>query len=109
MSDLGYRSLVAVCILCGLNFVVFVVIAMAIGGDAVNGKVVGGHFYLANHGRRTEVSEAVFTYSRWHVYSLIVTHPLAMLTGYLAKTEQAARKLRRSSDSAEIGRLPSST
>lgn len=92
MSDLRYRFLLAVCILCGLNFVVFVVVAFAIGGDAVNGKTVGGHFYLASHGKLTEVSEAVFTYSLWHVRSVFITHPLAMLTGYLAKTEQAARK-----------------
>ena len=98
MSDLGYRSLMAVCILCCLNFVVFFFVAIAIGGDAVNGKIVGGHFYLANHGKLTEVSEAVFTYSRWHVYSLIVTHPLAMLSGYLAKQEQTVRKQKLLSD-----------
>jgi hypothetical protein len=85
----------AICILCGLNFVVFCIVAIAIGGDAINGKTVGGHFYLASHGKLTEVSEAVFTYSRWHVFSLIVTHPLAMITGYLAKQEQIARKQKR--------------
>lgn len=42
-----------------LNFLIFVVIAIVIGGDAVNGRIVNGHFYVANHGRLTEVSEAV--------------------------------------------------
>jgi hypothetical protein len=77
--------------LCCLNFVVFFIVALAIGGDAVNGKVVGGHFYLANHGTLTEVSEAVYTYSLWHVRSLFITHPLAALTGYLAKKEKARK------------------
>ncbi len=109
MSDLRYRTLLVICALGCLNFIVFFIVAIAIGGDAVNGKIVGGHFYLANHGKLTEVSENVFNYSLWHVRSLFVTHPLAMLTGYLAKTEQKARKLRRSSDSDQIRTLPSST
>jgi hypothetical protein len=91
MSQLRYRLLLAICALGVLNFLVFVVVASAIGGDAVNGKAVRGHFYLAMHGRLTEVREAVYTYSLWHVRSLLITHPLAMLTGYLAKMEQNAR------------------
>jgi hypothetical protein len=94
VSDLRYRSLLAVGCLGVLNFVAFFIVAILIGGDAVNGKVVGGHFYLAEHGKFTEVSEAVFTYSLWHVRSLFITHPLAMLTGYLANREQAAKKIR---------------
>jgi hypothetical protein len=109
MSDLRYRSLLVICVLGVFNFIVFSIVAIVIGGDAVNGKIVGGHFYLANHGKLTEVSEAVFTYSLWHVRSLFVTHPLAMLTGYLAKTEQKARKLRHSSDSDQTRTLQNST
>jgi len=109
MSDLCYRSIWVIFALACLNFVVFFIVAIVIGGDAVNGKIVGGHFYLANHGKLTEVSETVFTYSLWHVRSLFVTHPLGMLTWYFAKTEQKARKLRRSSDSDQIRTLPSST
>ena len=62
-SDLKRRSLWAISTLCGLNFVVFFIVALVIGGDAVNGKVVAGHFYLSDHGKPTEVSEAVYTYS----------------------------------------------
>jgi len=85
MSNFRYRFLSVICSLCALNFVVFWIVAASIGGDAVNGKAVDGHFYLANHGKLTEVTKSVFTYSLWHVRSLFVTHPLAMLTGYLAK------------------------
>jgi hypothetical protein len=110
MSDFRYRCLLAVCGLGILNFLAFVIVAFAIGGDAVNGKMVGGHFYLANHGKLTEVSEAVYTYSLWHVRSVFVTHPLAILTGYLAKMEQQARKAAaRSSGGDQIGALPKST
>ena len=94
MSDFRYRSLIAICVVCCLNFVVFFVVAVKIGGDAVNGKITGGHFYLAEHGKLTEVSEAIFTYSLWHVRSLMVTHPLAILTGYLVKIEQRERRRR---------------
>jgi ABC-type maltose transport system permease subunit len=92
MSDLRYRSLMAICVVCCLNFVVFFAVAVKIGGDAINGKIVDGHFYLANHEKLTEVSEAVFTYSLWHVRSLFITHPLAILTGYLMKMEQRERR-----------------
>jgi hypothetical protein len=67
-----------------LNFLIFVAGAIYLGGDAVNGKVEDGHYYL--FGVRTEsvrkvyteVTEPVFTYSRWHVYSIFVTWPLVM-------------------------------
>jgi hypothetical protein len=59
-----------------LNFVTFVAIAFYLGGDAVNGKVDAGHYYLfgvrTEYGHKvyTEVSERVFNYSKWHVYCL---------------------------------------
>ena len=96
MDDLDYRALWAVSALCLLNFVVFAIVAGVIGGDAINGKAVGGHFYLGSHGKFTEVSEDLYTYSRWHVLSLLITHPLAALTAYFAKKEREARKSRRS-------------
>ena len=95
MDDLDYRALWVICALCVLNFFVFAIVAGVIGGDAVNGKAVGGHFYLGSHGKFTEVSEDVYTYSRWHVFSLLITHPLAALTGYFAKKERKVRKSRR--------------
>jgi hypothetical protein len=67
-----------VCLIGLANFVAFAVVALWLGGDAINGKCESGHFYLANHGKYTEVSEAAFNYSRWHALSLIITHPLAM-------------------------------
>ncbi len=71
-----------------LNFLIFLAGAIYLGGDAVNGKVEGGRYYLwgvrTESGRKvyTEVTEPVFTYSRWHVYSLWVTWPLVMAAGF---------------------------
>lgn len=33
------------------NFIVFFGFAMYIGGDALSGKMEGGHFYVASHGK----------------------------------------------------------
>lgn len=83
------RSFLAVCrVILGiglLNFAIFVAGALYLGGDAVNGKIEGGHYYLFGVARGTgmkgytEVSQAVFDYSRWHAYSVFVTWPLALL------------------------------
>jgi hypothetical protein len=64
------------------NFLAFFVMAVYLGGDAVNGKVTADHFYLMSHGRYTEVSESIYRYSLWHARSVWVTHPLALIAGY---------------------------
>jgi hypothetical protein len=71
-----------------LNFVIFAAGALYLGGDAVNGKVEGGRYYLfgvrTESGRKVymEVSKSVFAYSRWHVYSIFVTWPLVMAAAF---------------------------
>ena len=62
-----------------LNFASFFIIALVIGGDAVNGKVENGKYYVSEHGRDTEVSRSVFEYSRFHAHFVWVTHPLALI------------------------------
>ena len=64
------------------NFFVFFVVAVYLGGDAINGKMENGHFYLMSHGRLTEVNEDVFAYSKWHCYSVWITHPIAIVAAY---------------------------
>jgi hypothetical protein len=87
MSNLVYRLLPLIAALCLLNFVAFLAIASGIGGDALNGKIVDGHFYLGSHGKFTEVTQAVFDYSRWHARSLFVAHPLGMLLLFITGRE----------------------
>lgn len=37
------------------------------------------HLAYLPHNRNTEVSQAIFEYSRWHCRSVYVTQPMAML------------------------------
>jgi hypothetical protein len=54
-------------------------------GDALNGFVRDGHYFVVSHGSATEVSKATWDWSRFHALSVFVTHPLAILAaGYLA-------------------------
>jgi hypothetical protein len=64
-----------------VNFLAFGIAAVSLGGDALNGKAEGGHYYLAHRGNLTEVSESVWTYSRIHSISVIITHVLGILGG----------------------------
>ena len=48
----------------------------ALGGDALNGKIEDGPYYVAEHGKYTQVSEVQFRYSAWHTRSILVTHAL---------------------------------
>ena len=64
-----------------VNFLSFSVIAVASGGDALNGKVEGRKYFLASHGHYTEVTQRFFDYSRMHAASVFVTHPIAIACG----------------------------
>ena len=61
-----------------LNFTVFWVVAICIGGDAIDGKVENGHYYLNSRGFFTEVSAGVYWYSWVHTVSAFVTLILGM-------------------------------
>ncbi len=65
-----------------LNFVSFCIVAEVIGGDAINGRIDGGRYFVSEHGHDTEVSRSVFEYSRFHAHSVWVTHPLVFV-GFL--------------------------
>jgi hypothetical protein len=66
-----------------LNLLLFLAGTLYLGGDAWNGKIEGRHHYLWGYHNGTkgykEVSRAAFEYSRWHVYSVMVTWPLAIV------------------------------
>ena len=69
-----------------LNFLAFAIIATCLGGDAINGRSENGHYFFSSHGKETEVSEAVYSYSRIHTYSVWITHPLAIASGWILST-----------------------
>lgn len=74
---LPYLALVAIVIGFG-NFFWFMFESQALGGDALNGYTTAGHYYVASHGRYTEVDAGVWEWSRFHASSIFVTHLLAM-------------------------------
>jgi hypothetical protein len=49
-----------------LNFFAFWIVAVLLGGDAVNGKIQAGHYFLGSHAHLREVSASVFLYSKIH-------------------------------------------
>ena len=83
MSDKIKLRICGIIFTLGLvNFALFFIGAIYLGGDAINGKVVDGQYFLTSHGRYTEVSAGISNYSKWHVYSTWVTHPLAFAAGF---------------------------
>jgi len=83
---------IALFVLGFLNFASFFAVALFLGGDAINGKIEAGRYYLCSHGRYTEVSQSVFNYSKLHVYSVFITHPLGMLGGLFLYREHQKKK-----------------
>jgi hypothetical protein len=55
-----------------LNFLLFCAISVCIGGSAWSGKVEDGRYFLSMNGRLTEVSHGVWTYSRYHEFTMLV-------------------------------------
>ena len=65
------------------NFFWFLLESLSIGGDALNGHIRDGHYFVGSHGSYTEVSAATWNWSRAHALSVLVTHPLAIGAGFV--------------------------
>ena len=75
------KNLCQALILVGFaNFFVFSVVASRIGGNAGDGMVQAGRYYLGVKSHYTQVGQNIYMYSLWHGYSLLVTHPLIILS-----------------------------
>lgn len=61
-------------ILACVNFAALLIIDTYTGGQAINGHVTDGHYFLGSRGRFTEVSRAVWTFSYYHTMSVKFTH-----------------------------------
>jgi hypothetical protein len=85
------RLLQFVFVLGIVNFAAFWIGAVYLGGDAISGRISGGHYFLSSHGHLTQVSESVFTYSKWHARSVFITHPLAILCAWLSSRNQRSK------------------
>ena len=72
----------------GANFILFWIVGQILGGEALQGKVEDGRYYLTNQGKHTEVSHFVFTYSYIHAISVNVSWPFVLVAfGYLSITQ----------------------
>jgi len=58
-------------LLAAPNFFLFVLASLYLGGDAFNGYVQEGHYFLCAHGGCTEVSHSVWRYSYWHTVTAL--------------------------------------
>ena len=54
-----------------VNFFAFCVEALSIGGDAINGYVKAGRYFLCLYGTCHQVGATLFEYSWWHALSVI--------------------------------------
>jgi hypothetical protein len=67
-----------------VNFFVFLVSSQRLGGDALNGYVRDGHYYVTSHGSATEVTKAQWRQSLDQAQHFFIAMPLAMLgMGYI--------------------------
>lgn len=80
MTSRARRTMTAVATLAMVNFVTYFLIAIHLGGDAINGREVNGSYFLSAKGVLTEVSFPVFVYSYVHTVSVWITHGLVMVT-----------------------------
>ena len=48
------------------NFAAFILLTLIFGGDALNGYVSGGKYFLVEHGNRTKVSAVSYYFSLVH-------------------------------------------
>jgi hypothetical protein len=67
-----------VCIAMAVDFSTFVLSNLVLGGGAYNGRIVAGHYFLSNHGKLVETTEAIYTYSAMHGWSLFLLFPFVM-------------------------------
>ena len=67
-----------------INFFWFIGESISMG-DASQGRIVDGHYFLGNKGTFTEVTKAAWDWSVFHGASIFITHPLALVSmGYLS-------------------------
>ncbi len=77
------RWLVIGVVVAVANYLAYDTVEQLIGGSAHDGLTMGGSYFLGNHGHLTQVSRAVFEYSKLHYYSLFVTLPLGIVCACL--------------------------
>ena len=49
-----------------INFFAFIMVSVYLGGDALNGYIQAGKYFICAHGGCTQVSSETWHYSYWH-------------------------------------------
>ena len=65
-------------IVAAVDFLAFIAGSIHFGGDALNGYVKAGQYFVCAHGSCTEVSRAIWHYSYWHAWAAIAGILLVM-------------------------------
>jgi hypothetical protein len=74
-------------------FFLFVVFSIIIGGDALNGFIEQGHYYVTSHGKNTEVSKFIWYLSRIQAIAVFVIMPIGMISGGIYKSSKIMKYL----------------
>lgn len=74
--------------IAGINFLCFMGGVVYLGGDALNGRVENGRFFLANRGKLIEVSEEIFNYSIYHGLSVFILIGLTLIIHFADKSKE---------------------
>lgn len=61
------------------DFILFLAVTFAIGGDGLSGSEQAGRYFVSNHGKLTEVGHGAWLFTRVQAVSLFVLWPLALL------------------------------
>src|SRR4051812_13264385 len=100
LSHRAKLVMVPVAVVAALNFVAFFCGDVWLGGSAQNGYAKDGHYFLGSHGRYTEVTKTVWTYSCYHGTSVLMTHGsfFLLVVGFLITGDMVLGKERRPGD-----------
>jgi len=81
LTKRGKRIMLPVFWIAWVNFLIFWVVAVCIGGDAISGSVENDRYYLSEYGQKTEVSRSLYNYSYIHTVSVFITYPSVFIVG----------------------------
>jgi len=66
------------------NWMICLIVAYVVGGDAWGGYVEGGHVYVESRGTYAEVSQATFLFTKVHLVVSATLLPVAGVAGMIA-------------------------
>ncbi len=78
-----YRFCLLLVLFVIVNIACFWFHSLYLGGEAINGRIENGHYFVANHGRLTEVTEVQFTANKLHGLSVLVLFGIGLLANLI--------------------------